>query len=211
MAVVTDVKICGLTCVEDVGLACELGAAYVGFNFSAVSKRCVAAEDGRRLAGAATPGVARVGVFVEESYETIGEVCEAARLDLVQLHRELRKEDLSLVPRPVIAVVHVGGSGAKVPPDSLLAGCRAVLFDTAVAGAPGGTGTTFDWAVLEGRGVPVPRLLGGGLTPENVAGAIRRVKPSGVDVASGIESAPGVKDRDRMVAFFEAVRRADGG
>jgi phosphoribosylanthranilate isomerase len=207
---VTDVKICGLTRLEDVALACELGAAYVGFNFSRVSKRRVAAADGRKLAQAATPGVARVGVFVEESYETIGQVCEAAQLDLVQLHRELRSEDLSRVPRPVIAVAHVGGSSAKMPPDSLLAACRAVLFDTAVPGVPGGTGAAFDWAILEGRGVPVPSLLGGGLTPENVAGAIRRVKPSGVDVASGVESAPGIKDGDRMAAFFEAVRRADG-
>jgi phosphoribosylanthranilate isomerase len=206
----TDVKICGLTRAEDVGLACELGAVYVGFNFSANSKRRVAAEDGPRLARAAAPGVARVGVFVEESYETIGDVCEAARLDLVQLHRELRSEDLSRVPRPVIAVAHVGASGAKMPPDSLLASCRALLFDTAVPGVPGGTGATFDWAILEGRGLPVARLLGGGLTPENVAGAIRRVKPSGVDVASGVESAPGVKDGDRMAAFFEAVRKADG-
>jgi phosphoribosylanthranilate isomerase len=207
---VTDVKICGLTRAEDVGLACELGAAYVGFNFSAVSKRRVGVENGRKLAHGAAPGVARVGVFVDESYETIGEVCEAARLDLVQLHRELRSEDLSRVPRPVIAVVRVGGRSTGVPPDSLLAGCRAVLFDTAVPGVPGGTGTTFDWALLGDRAVPVPRLLGGGLTPENVAGAIRRVKPSGVDVASGVESAPGVKDRDRLAAFFDAVRRVDG-
>ena len=207
----TEVKICGLTRMEDVALACDLGAAYVGFNFSALSKRRVAPQDGRRLSDAASPGIARVGVFVDESYETIGEVCEAARLDLVQLHRELRGEDLSRVSRPVIAVAHVGGSAAKLPPDSLLSGCRALLFDTAVQGSPGGTGTSFDWALLEGCSVPVPSLLGGGLTPENVAGAIRRVKPSGVDVASGVESAPGVKDRDRMQAFFEAVRRADGG
>ena len=206
----TEVKICGLTRVEDVGLACELGAAYVGFNFSAVSRRRIAAEDGHKLSLAAAPGVARVGVFVGESYETIGEVCEAARLDLVQLHRELRTEDLSRVPRPVIAVAHVGGSGTKMPPDSLLAGCRAVLFDTAVPGLPGGTGATFDWAVLQGLSAPVPRFLGGGLTPENVVGAIGRVQPSGVDVASGVESAPGVKDRNRMAAFFEAVRKADG-
>ena len=205
----TDVKICGLTRAEDVALACELGAAYVGFNFSAVSRRRVAPRNGQRLSEAAAPGVARVGVFVDESYETIGEVCEAARLDLVQLHRELTSEDLSRVPRPVIAVARVGVQGSATPPEALLASCRALLFDTAVAGVAGGTGTPFDWTALEGRRFPVPHLLGGGLTPENVAGAIRRVKPAGVDVASGVESEPGVKDSRRMAAFFEAVRRAD--
>jgi phosphoribosylanthranilate isomerase len=206
---VTEVKICGLTRPEDVDLACELGASYVGFNFAAVSKRRVTAAEGRRLSGVAAPGVARVGVFVGESYETIGAVCEEARLDLVQLHRGLVPQDLERVPRPVVAVARVGSGAQGEPPEELLAGCRALLFDTAVTGSPGGTGAVFDWSVLLGRRFPVPCFLAGGLTPENVGEALRRVRPAGVDVASGVEAAPGVKDPDRMAAFFEAVRRAD--
>jgi phosphoribosylanthranilate isomerase len=206
---VTEVKVCGLTRPADVALACELGAAYVGFNFAAVSQRRVTADDGRRLCDAAAPGVVRVGVFVQESYERIAQVCDAARLDLVQLHRALLPDDLLRVPRPVIAVVRVGPAGLPVPPPSLLAGCRALLFDAAAPGLSGGAGVAFDWSALEGQGFPVPFFLAGGLTADNVGEAVARVRPPAVDVASGVESAPGVKDRDRMARFFEAVRRSD--
>ena len=205
----TEVKICGLTRLEDVGLACELGASYVGFNFATVSPRRVTVADGRRLSDAAAGGVARVGVFVGESYETIAQVCDAARLDLVQLHRALLEEDLRRVPRPVIAVARIGSSGAAVPPPALLAGCRALLLEAAVPGRPGGTGVALDWGALNGTVFPVPFFLAGGLTPENVGAAVASVRPPAVDVASGVESAAGVKDRDKMARFFEAVRRSD--
>jgi len=206
----TEVKVCGLTRREDVGLACELGAAYVGFNFAAVSQRRVTVAEGRRLSEAAGPGVARVGVFVGESYEMIAQACDAARLDLVQLHRALLEEDLRRVPRPVIAVARIGGTGVPVPPRALLEGCRALLVEAAVPGLPGGTGVAFDWDALDGQSFPVPFFLAGGLTPENVEEAVSRLRPPAVDVASGVESAAGVKDRDRMTRFFEAVRRSDG-
>jgi phosphoribosylanthranilate isomerase len=205
----TEVKICGLTRLEDVALACELGAAYLGFNFAAVSQRRVTVEEGRRLGEVAKGGIARVGVFVGESYETIAQACDAARLDFVQLHRALLEEDLRRVPRPVIAVARIGPGAVPVPPPALLQGCRALLFDAAVPGRPGGTGVAFDWSSLEARSYPVPLFLAGGLTPENVGEAVSCVRPDAVDVASGVESAPGAKDRDRMARFFEAVRRSD--
>lgn len=205
----TEVKVCGLTRLEDVALACELGAAYLGFNFAAVSQRRVTAAEGRRLSDAAAPGVSRVGVFVGESYEMIAQLCDAARLDLVQLHRELSAEDVRRVPRPVIAVTRVSAAGATVPAADLLASCRALLFDAAAPGHAGGAGVAFDWRSIEGRSFPVPFFLAGGLTPENVGEAVARVRPPAVDVASGVESSPGVKDRGRMTRFFEAVRRAD--
>lgn len=206
----TEVKICGLTRREDVGLACELGAAYVGFNFAAASQRRVSIADGRSLGEAAARGVACVGVFVGESYETIAQVCDAVPLDLVQLHRPLLPDDLRRVPRPIIAVARVGQGGVPAPPPALLAGCRALLLDASVPGSAGGTGVAFDWAAVSGIRFAVPFFLAGGLRADNVAGAVARVRPSAVDVASGVESAPGVKDRDRMARFFEAVRRADG-
>lgn len=205
----TEVKICGLTRPEDVSLACELGAAYVGFNFASVSQRRVTVADGRRLSDAAAPGVARVGVFVGESYESIAQICDAARLDLVQLHRALLPDDMLRVPRPVIAVARVGPAGVPLPPAAMLAGCRALLLDAAVPGRSGGTGATFDWSALEGLHVPVPFFVAGGLDADNVGEAVARLHPPGVDVASGVESAPGIKDRDRMARFFEAVRRSD--
>ncbi len=127
----------------------------------------------------------------------------------MQLHRPLLPDDVRRVPRPIIAVARVGRVGEPLPPPELLAGCRALLLDSAVAGRPGGTGVAFDWSVLEGLRFPIPFFLAGGLCAENVGEAVARVRPTAVDVASGVESAPGVKDRDRMARFFEAVRRSD--
>jgi phosphoribosylanthranilate isomerase len=206
----TQVKICGLTRPGDVDLACVLGASYVGFNFAAASSRRVTLGAARDLAGAARPGVVRVGVFVHESVEEIRAAIAAARLDLVQIHRPLSAEDLSQSPLPVIAVVGVSQDGADAAPPEVLARCRSVLCDTALPGRSGGTGTVFDWRLLAGRTWPVPVILAGGLDPDNVGEAIARVHPSAVDVASGVESSPGIKDENKMRLFFEAVRRADG-
>ncbi len=220
----TQVKICGVTRPEDVEGACGFGASYLGFNFAAVSPRRVTLETARRLAAASAPGVLRVGVFVGESYEEIVAAIAAGRLDLIQLHRPLREEDFEKVPRPVICVARVHGGAKEVPEPALLARCRALLFDTAAPtslssaarsgllgkqAAPGGTGARFDWGVVEGKKWPVPLFLAGGLNAGNVAEAIRRARPAAVDVASGVESEPGIKDTERMRKFFEAVRRAD--
>jgi phosphoribosylanthranilate isomerase len=208
---VTAVKVCGLTRPEDVRLACELGAAYVGFNFSALSPRRVDAGRARELAAAAAAGTARVGVFVDEDPEAIRHAIGLARLHFVQLHRDLGPGDLDAVPLPVIAVVRMAAGGAAPPAPELLERCAALLFDAAVPGQPGGTGRQFDWRLLEGRRFPVPFFLAGGLDGENVGEAIRRVRPDAVDVASGVESAPGVKDPARLRRFFDAVREADAG
>lgn len=204
----TEVKICGLTRESDVEAACELGAAYVGFNFSAASPRRVTPERARDLASSVSGRVRRVGVFVGEGYAEIEDAISAASLDLVQLHRTLRAEDLLRVPRPVLAVAHAGRD-EEIPPGALLDRCAGILFDTEVRGVAGGTGVPFDWILVEGRTWPVPLFVSGGLRPENVGESIRRTRPSAVDVASGVESAPGVKDPDRMRRFFDAVRRAD--
>ncbi|MEO8431585.1 MAG: phosphoribosylanthranilate isomerase [Acidobacteriota bacterium] len=207
----TEVKICGLTRPEDVRLACELGARWLGFNFAAGSPRRLSLSRAKELASEAVPGVARVGVFVDETVEDVRRAVDAASLDFVQVHRPLRPEDTWEMPRPVLAVVRV-----PAPPDRLaipgadaLARCRAVLFDTAAPGRDGGTGAVFDWSVLDRTRWPVPVMLGGGLDAGNVEAAIARVRPSAVDVASGVESAPGVKDPSRMERFFRAVEDAD--
>ena len=205
----TRVKICGLTRPEDVAAACALGASYLGFNFSSRSPRRVTFERAGELAAAAAPGVARVGILVDEDPVFAAEAVEAGGLGLLQIHRPLREEDLARMPRPVIAVARVVGAVAQVPAPALLARCRALLFDTAVPGLLGGTGERFDWSVLEGKSWPVPLFLAGGLTAQNVGEGIRRARPAAVDVASGVESAPGVKDAARLKRFFEAVEEAD--
>ena len=204
----TRVKICGLTRPRDVGIACELGAACVGFNFAAASPRRVPIGAARGLASSAAKGVVKVGVFVDESRDEILAAVEEASLDAVQIHRPLREEDLDL-PRPVFAVARVRGGSAVLPPAELLARCRYVLVDSDRAGQSGGTGVPVDWNALSGKSWPIPLMLAGGLNAGNVEDAIETVRPAAVDVASGVESAPGIKDENRMRLFFEAVARAD--
>ena len=204
----TRIKVCGLAREEDVRTASDLGAEYLGFNFASSSPRRVTQDKARDLARLAR-GALRVGVFVDETPEEIEAASRAASLDLVQLHRDLREEDLAL-PLPVIAVVAVSREGARLPSLEILSRCHAVLFDSADATRIGPR-VPFDWGAWTDERAPVPVWLGGGLTAENVAGAIRTFRPAGVDVASGVEASPGVKDPDRMRRFFHAVRSADGG
>ena len=161
------------------------------------------------MAAAAYPRVVRVGVFVEESRSFIAEAVAAARLDAVQIHRPLRAQDLEANSVPVIAVVSVAAGAATLPPVKLLRRCRWLLFDAGGSQRAGGTGTRFDWDVVAGKAFSLPVYLAGGLDAEVVGEAIARVHPDGVDVASGVERDPGVKDPERMRRFFEAVYRAD--
>jgi phosphoribosylanthranilate isomerase len=200
----TAVKICGLTRSEDVALAAGLGAAYLGFNFARRSPRRVSVEQGRELAAGTPAGVLRVGVFADETMEEVARTVEAAHLDLVQLHRPLTEEDLAAAPVPVLAVARVSDGVLSVPRRDLLVRCHALLVDSSE-----GTGTPLDGARLEQASWPVPVLLAGGLGPDNVGSAIRRLRPAGVDVATGVEAAPGVKDRERLERFFAAVREVD--
>jgi phosphoribosylanthranilate isomerase len=202
----TAVKVCGLTRAQDVALCRELGAAYLGFNFSSRSPRSVAPASRASLLDASGDSF-RVGIFVDEPEEEIREAIAAMRLGAVQVHRELVPRDLEL-GRPVIAVARVSGGAAELPAPALLARCRAILFDTAHAGRPGGTGIPFDWSILDGRALPVPVGIAGGLNAGNVGRAIAAVRPDFVDVASGVESSPGIKDPEKLRAFFAAVADA---
>ncbi len=202
----TGVKICGLTRPGDVALAAELGASHVGFNCSPLSPRRADlrfADELARESGAAK----RVGVFVDEPAGEIRRAIDALRLDLLQIHRALRPADLDH-GLPVVAVSRVGGAAVELPEAPLLGRCRAILLDTADPGRPGGTGNPFDWGLIERMTFPVPMWLAGGLRADNVREAIVRGRPEVVDVASGVESAPGVKDRAKLEAFFLAARQA---
>ncbi len=200
----TDVKICGLTRSEDVALACALGAKYVGFNFAAGSPRRVPSEAVRDLAAVAAPGVLRVGVFRDEDEAAVARAVDLGRLDIVQLHRRLTEDDLLRSPVPVIAVSRGPGPLDGAPPADLLRRCYAVLLDSSE-----GAGVPIDPSRVERRTWPVPLFVAGGIDGESVGAVIRRLRPAAVDVASGVESAPGIKDRARLERFFEAVREAD--
>jgi phosphoribosylanthranilate isomerase len=205
----TRVKICGITRLEDARLAVELGAAALGFNFYPPSPRYLepraAAEIIRRL----PPLVTAVGVFADETDgEHIAAVAREASLSAVQVHGPRFPQSLrALGGLRLIRAVAVR-EGFK-PEELGGVKASAFLLDTFDPNLRGGTGRTFDWSLAREAKRYGPIILAGGLTPENVAEAIRQVRPFAVDVAGGVELAPGVKDPEKLRAFFAAVAEAD--
>jgi phosphoribosylanthranilate isomerase len=205
----TLVKICGITSPEDARAAAEAGASAIGLVFWSRSPRAVDLPTARRIAAGLSPFVLRVGVFVDEAPGVIARVADSVGLDLVQLHGDEPPEAIAALPRRALKAVRVG-AGFR-PEDALrYAGHAAgLLFDTGEAGLPGGTGRAFDWTVLASVRDRLGFVaLAGGLTPDNVATAIRAGRPDAVDVSSGVETAPGRKDPAKMRAFVAAVRSA---
>lgn len=210
----TEVKICGVTREEDVDACLENGVDWIGLIFAARSPRRVTPEEGRvlrmkakgegeaRRAGA-VKGV--VAVFDEnDSEEDVRAVTSVVRPDVIQMPL-LPSKKLFSSSFPLWNTVRVGGD------DLAAVGIRAgaaLHFDTSVAGASGGTGRTFDWSVLDGIDRTRTLVLAGGLNPGNVAESVRRVRPDVVDVSSGVEASPGVKDPSKIAAFVREVRRA---
>jgi len=199
----TAIKICGLTRREDVALASELGAALLGFNFVEGSPRRLSVEWARAVVEDSRAGVLRVGVFAAEKRETIERAIAEVPLDLVQLHRRVTSEDVDWCPVPIVAAVRLEEGAVALPPEEVLRRCHALLWDSS-----SGTGRRLDADLRPPAGLPIPYFVAGGLDADNVGDWIRRLRPSGVDVASGVESSPGIKDPRRMRLFFEAVREA---
>jgi phosphoribosylanthranilate isomerase len=205
------VKICGVTRPEDAALAARLGADAIGLNFWPRSRRHVDAASAREIVRALPPLVLAVGVFVDQPLEDVRAIAREVGLGAVQLHgAEGRRDCDALAPLPVLKAFRCGaGDDLAGPPfvDHLAAyegAVAGVLLDAAASGY-GGTGARCDWALAAEVARRVPVLLAGGLDPENVADAIRAVRPWAVDVASGVERAPGVKDPEKLAAF---IRRA---
>jgi phosphoribosylanthranilate isomerase len=213
-----ELKFCGLTREADTAFAVSLGAAYVGVIFAESPRRVDPALATAVLAPAR--GRAKtVGVFGTSSIETIAAVAAETALDAVQLHGDPSPGVVERV-RPffggeVWAVIRI--AGCEIPPEAmaLMSVADAVVLDAKVTGKLGGTGTAFDWEgvakTLDRQRVRARIVLAGGLNQENVAHAVRVVAPDIVDVSSGVESAPGIKDHARMRAFGDAVRRRGDG
>jgi len=203
----TKVKVCGLTRAEDVLTCVEAGVDAVGFNFWPQSKRYLTLDAAERLAASVPAHVLRVGVFVRAPPAEVRIAVERARLGAVQLHGDEDPQDYVGVGAPLWQVVRI--SGPESLPGMPSRAAAAVLLDAHVEGQ-GGRGRRFDWALVPWvRAWRLPVWLAGGLTPENVGEAVVRAAPDGVDVASGVESAPGVKDKARVLAFVGAVRAAE--
>jgi phosphoribosylanthranilate isomerase len=198
------VKICGITRVEDATVAVSLGATAVGFIFWPGSPRRVAPADAAAIGAALPQEVWKVGVFVDAPADHIRRVIEEARLTAVQLHgNETPATAAALNARVIkaIALEHVDSPEA-------LDDWRGVpiLLDAKDPVRKGGTGRTIDWHRAAEMAARHDIILAGGLRPGNVAEAIARVRPSGIDVSSGVEASPGVKDHDKLRSLFEALR-----
>ncbi|MHB1298563.1 MAG: phosphoribosylanthranilate isomerase [Gemmatimonadaceae bacterium] len=219
--VATAIKFCGLTRAADAALAAELGARFAGVIFAGGPRLLTAARAREVFAPLAGTPLRRVGVFGEDPVVEIARIADSTGVDVVQLHggatpaivRQLRKRLPS--GTAIWAVVRVA-AGESLPPD--LAGIAtvadALVIDAAVQGMLGGTGVALDWARLEDDmrrlrdEVPLTLVLAGGLRAENVGRAVHLLRPDVVDVSSGVESAPGIKDSLRMRDFARAVRSA---
>lgn len=193
------VKICGITNAADAHRAVEYGADALGFVFHPDSPRRVSVAMAREIVASLPPFVTAVGVFVNETIDRVREVRTRAGLDLVQLHGDESPEAVSALGPSAIKTIRVQGveSFARLVEYAP----RAFLLDAHADAAYGGTGQKFDWDLA--RWVEdIPVILAGGLTPENVAEAVRTVRPFGVDVSSGVEAEPGLKDPARLKAFI---------
>ena len=203
------VKICGVTTTEDALAAREAGADLIGLNFSSQSVRRIDLETAQIIASESLKGFAGLtGLFVEQSWEEVAEINRSLKLMYAQFYThpwpKVRFTPAGLIPafrvRNEDDIQNIHRSLAEGPKPSM------IVVDSFVAGAMGGTGHKAPWELLAGQDFGVPLILAGGLTPENVAEAIRTVRPWGVDVASGVESSPGRKCPEKMKAFVGAVR-----
>jgi phosphoribosylanthranilate isomerase len=201
------VKICGITRHEDAELAASLGAWAIGFNFWPGSKRRCDAAVAAGIARALRRKIEPVGVFVNPTLDELVRLVEGVGLTHVQLHGDEGPAFCTAVAQRtgarVIKALRID-SGAAIQ-DAQRFHTDFHLLDAAAGSAYGGTGRTWDWALAAQRHSQVPVILSGGLTPENVADGIAAVRPWGVDVASGVESAPGIKDPAKVEAFIAAA------
>jgi phosphoribosylanthranilate isomerase len=200
------VKICGITRNEDLSTACAAGADALGFVFYAKSPRNLSIERAASLVRALPPFVQSVGLFVDAEPGFVGAVLDAVPLDLLQFHGDETPEYCRQFNRPYLKAVRVRPGVDLVKYASDFADARALLLDAYVPGVPGGTGERFDWRLIP-AGLNKPIILSGGLNPDNVAEAVQTVQPWAVDVSSGVESAPGIKDVAKVAAFIERAKQ----
>jgi phosphoribosylanthranilate isomerase len=205
----TRTKICGITRPEDGLFAAAQGADAIGLVFYAPSPRSVTVEQAREVLAALPPFVTTVGLFVDAQEAEVRRLISALPLDLLQFHGNEEEAFCRSFGRPYFKALRMVEGLDLAAEAARYASASALLLDSFQAGVPGGTGHAFDWARIS-AGLNKPVILAGGLGPENVAAAIRQVRPYAVDVSSGVEAAKGIKDAEKIIAFMRGVERADG-
>ncbi len=206
------VKVCGTTKKIDAELACQLGVDALGFIFYKKSPRFIDAADAAHIIEQLPPFVDRVGVFVNSTLSEL-EVAVRAGLSFIQLHGNESPEDCKVIQQEfphcrIIKAFRVGEESSAETFESYNDCVASFLLDTYVKGAKGGTGAIFDWSIIEKLHLKKPFLLAGGLSPENIEQAIHQVRPYGLDVNSGVEVEPGVKDHRRLRDLMQLVAQS---
>jgi phosphoribosylanthranilate isomerase len=199
------VKICGITRLEDALLAVRLGADALGFNFWPRSKRYLPPAEARAIVTRLPPFVAAVGVFVDPTRDEVLRAVDQSRIGLAQLHGDEPPALCVSLPVPVLKGIRVSDAHSLAQLASYEV--QGFLLDSATP-AYGGSGVSCDWSLVAEVAAELPIVLAGGLSPENVAAAVRTVRPWAVDVASGVESAPGRKDPEKLRLFIERAKEA---
>jgi phosphoribosylanthranilate isomerase len=203
----TRVKICGITRIEDAHAAVAAGADAIGLVFYPKSPRAVTIEQARTLAATAPAFVTVVGLFVDAAPELIRDVLSRVNLSLIQFHGVETPEQCRAFGRPYIKAIPMRDGVDLAAEEKRFADAAGLLLDNFAPDKAGGTGRTFDWSRVPARRTRA-LILAGGLTADNVGEAIRRVHPDAVDVTSGVEMSPGIKDPNKIAAFINAVREA---
>jgi phosphoribosylanthranilate isomerase len=204
----TRVKICGITNAADARSAAEAGADMIGLMFYESSPRQVTLETAREISRALPPEVLSVGVFVNPDKAFVERAIDGCRLSLLQFHGDEAPDFCTQFGLLSLKALRVRDTESLKMLENYQT--SAFLLDAYSAGVPGGTGEKFDWDLaVAAQKLGKPIFLAGGLTPENVGAAVKKVRPFAVDVSSGVESAPGRKDPEKMRAFIKAVRNAE--
>jgi phosphoribosylanthranilate isomerase len=200
------IKICGLTRAEDVQAAVNAGADAIGFVFTA-SPRRISIDKAIELSAYVPGGVLRVGLFLNQDRSEIELVTGSVALDILQFHGSETEQECSRFKLPWLKAVAMENAESVKQAEQNFPGAAGLLLDSHSKGTRGGSGKLFDWSLS--RPVEKPVWLAGGLNADNVTRAIQAVRPYAVDVSSGVESAPGIKDPARLKAFVKAVRQAE--
>jgi phosphoribosylanthranilate isomerase len=204
----TRTKICGITRMEDAQAVAASGADALGLVFYAKSPRHVSVQQAMELARAIPPFVTLVGLFVNPSEVEVREVLSRVPLDVLQFHGEEEPEFCTRFNRPYLKAIRVRKGVDLLQCAARYSGAQGLLFDAYIEDVHGGTGASFDWALIP-QDLPLPVILSGGLHAGNVAEAIRQVRPYAVDVSSGVETGKGIKDAAKIAAFIKEVKNVD--
>ena len=201
------VKICGITSLNDAEMAVNYSVSAIGMIFCPDSPRYVDPAEMEQWIDRIPDSVKKVGVFVNEQIDTINNITRQLKLEFIQLHGDESPEFCNGIIRPVIKVFRVGDDFDAIVLNEY--DVHGFLFDTYKKGNPGGTGTRFNWDLIANLKTETPIILSGGLTPENVLNGIEAVNPAAVDVNSGVESVPGVKDEEKIKELFSVLEHSN--